>query len=89
MKKGQVTKHRRLRGLTRSGNRFRFRFVFVSCVRAGRSGMGAYGASASNTGGPVANILAGPAARGGRLLRQHDGFKLFWSKVSYMQWFMQ
>ena len=33
---------RRLRGLTQSGNRFRFRFVFVSCVRAGGRGEAAW-----------------------------------------------
>ena len=49
--------------------------------------MGAYGASASNAGGPVANIFAGPLGRGGALLCQHKGFKLFWSKVYYMQRF--
>ena len=49
--------------------------------------MGAYGASASNAGGPVANILAGPLGRGARLLRRLKGFKLFWSKVYYMQGF--
>ena len=65
---------------------FRVRVVRAS-GRARRSGVGAYGASASNAGGPVANILAGPAARGGRLLRRHKGFKLFWSKVNYMQGF--
>ena len=48
------------------------------------SGVGAYGASASNAGGPVANIFARPPALGGCLLRQHKGFKLFWSKVYYM-----
>ena len=55
--------------------------------RARRSGVGAYGASASNAGGPVANILAGPVGRGAALLRRHKGFKLFWSKVNYMQGF--
>ena len=45
--------------------------------RARRSGVGAYGASASNSGGLVANIFAGPAVRGGALLRRHNGFKLF------------
>ena len=49
--------------------------------------MGAYGASASNAGGPVANISAGPVVLGARLLRRHKGFKLFWSKVYYMQGF--
>ena len=34
--------YRRLRGLTQSGNRFRFRFVFVSCVRAGGRGEAAW-----------------------------------------------
>ena len=43
--------------------------------------MGAYGASASNAGGPVANIFAGPAALGGALLRRHKGFKFFLSKI--------
>ena len=55
--------------------------------RARRSGVGAYGASASNAGGTVANISAGPLWLGGRLLRRHKGFKLFWSKVNYMQGF--
>ena len=49
--------------------------------------MGAYGASASNAGGPVANILAGPVWLGAALLRRRKGFKLFWSKVYYMQGF--
>ena len=49
--------------------------------------MGAYGASASNAGGPVANIFAGPLGRGGALLRRHKGFELFGSKVYYMQEF--
>ena len=49
--------------------------------------MGAYGASSSNAGGPVAKMLAGPAGLGGRLLRRRKGFKLFWSKVYYMQLF--
>ena len=49
--------------------------------------MGAYGASASNAGGPSAIISAGPAGLGGRLLRRRKGFKLFWSKVHYMQRF--
>ena len=49
--------------------------------------MGAYGASASNAGGLVANISAGPPALGAALLRRHKGFKLFWSKVNYMQGF--
>ena len=65
---------------------FRVRVVRAS-GRARRSGAGAYGASASNAGGPVANICAGPLGRGGRLLRRHKGFKLFWSKVNYMQGF--
>ena len=65
---------------------FRVRVVRAS-GRARRSGVGAYGASASNAGGPVANILAGPAVLGGALLRRHKGFKLFWSKVYYMQGF--
>ena len=39
--------------------------------------MGAYGANASNAGGSVAKILAGPAARALPLLRRHNGFKLF------------
>ena len=47
--------------------------------------MGAYGASASNAGGPVANILAGPPGLGARLLRRHKGFKLFLSKAYSMQ----
>ena len=49
--------------------------------RALRSGVGAYGASASNAGGPVANISAGPAVLGARLLRRHKGFKLFLLKA--------
>ena len=64
------------------------------CVRVVRAsgrvrqcGVGAYGASASNAGGPVANISAGPLGLGAHLLRRHKGFKLFWSKVYYMQWF--
>ena len=65
---------------------FRVRVVRAS-GRARRSGVGAYGASASNAGGPVANMLAGPAGLGGRLLRRRNGFKLFWSNVYYMQWF--
>ena len=65
---------------------FRVRVVRAS-GRARRSGVGAYGASASNAGGPVAKMLAGPAALGARLLRRHKGFKLFWSKVNYMQGF--
>ena len=47
---------------------FRVRVVRAS-GRARRSGVGAYGASASNAGGPVANICAGPAGLGGALLR--------------------
>ena len=65
---------------------FRVRVVRAS-GQARRSGVGAYGASASNAGGPVANILAGPLGRGGALLRRRKGFKLFWSKVYYMQGF--
>ena len=65
---------------------FRVRVVRAS-GRARRSGVGACGASASNAGGPVSNISAGPAARGARLLRRHKAFKLFWSKVKYMQGF--
>ena len=49
--------------------------------------MGAYGASALNAGGPVVNICTGPVVPGGRLLRRRKGFKLFWSKVYYMQGF--
>ena len=59
---------------------FRVRVVRAS-GRARRSGVGAYGASASNAGGPVANISAGPAVLGARLLRRHKGFKLFLLKV--------
>ena len=55
--------------------------------RARRSGVGAYGSSASNAGGPVANICAGPVWLAGRLLCRRKGFKLFWSKVYYMQGF--
>ena len=55
---------------------FRVRVVRAS-GRARRSGVGAYGASASNAGGPVANICAGPAGRGAALLRRHKGFELF------------
>ena len=65
---------------------FRVRVVRAS-GRARRSGVGAYGASASNAGGPIANISAGPGVPGGRLLRRRKGFKLFWSKVYYMQGF--
>ena len=65
---------------------FRVRVVRAS-GRARRSGVGAYGVSASHAGGPVANILAGPPGHGGHLLRRHTGFKLFWSKVYYMQGF--
>ena len=65
---------------------FRVRVVRAS-GRARRSGVGAYGASASNAGGPVAKMLAGPAVRGARLLRRHKGSKLFRSKVNYMQGF--
>ena len=43
--------------------------------------MGAYGASASNAGGLVANISAGPGDLGGALLRRHKGFKLFVDKT--------
>ena len=42
--------------------------------------MGAYGASASNAGGPVAKIFAGPGERGSRLLRRRKGFKRFFVK---------
>ena len=49
--------------------------------------MVAYGASASNASGQVANIFAGPLERGAALLRRHKGFKLFWSKMYYMQGF--
>ena len=59
---------------------FRVRVVRAS-GRARRSGVGANGASASNAGGPVANICAGPAGLGARLLRRHKGFKLFLLKV--------
>ena len=59
---------------------FRVRVVRAS-GRARRSGVGAYGASASNAGGPVANISAGPAGLGARLLRRHKGFNLFLLKV--------
>ena len=55
---------------------FRVRVVRAS-GRARRSGVGADGASASNAGGLVANIFAGPLERGGRLLRRHKGFKFF------------
>ena len=65
---------------------FRVRVVRAS-GRARRSGVGAYGASASNAGGPIANIFAGPGVLGARLLRRRKGFKLFWSKVYYMQGF--
>ena len=64
---------------------FRVRVVRAS-GRARRSGVGAYGASASNAGGPVANIFAGPLGRGAHLLRRHKGCKLCWSKVYHMQW---
>ena len=49
--------------------------------------MGVYGASASNAGGPIANIFAGPGVLGAAILRRRKGFKLFWSKVYYMQGF--
>ena len=63
--------------------------VRVVCAtwQARRSGMGACGASAPNVGGPVAKMSAGPGEPGARLLRRHKGFKLFWSKVNYMQGF--
>ena len=67
---------------------FRVRVVHAS-GRARRSGVGAYGASASNAGGPVANILAGPAALGGHLLRRHKDFKLFGQKCTICKGFMQ
>ena len=59
---------------------FRVRVVRAS-GRARRSGVGAYGASASNAGGPIANISAWPAVLGARLLRWHKGFRLFLLKV--------
>ena len=61
--------------------------VVLASGRTRRSGVGAYGASASNAGGPIANICAGPGVPGARLLRRRKGFKLFWSKVYYMQRF--
>ena len=65
---------------------FRVRVVRAS-GRARQSGVGAYRASASNAGGPVANICARPPALGAHLLHRHKGFKLFCSKVYYLQWF--
>ena len=65
---------------------FRVRVVRAS-GRARRSGVGAYGASASNAGGLVAKISTGPGDLGGGLLRRRKGFKLFLSKVYYMQGF--
>ena len=55
--------------------------------RARRSRVGTCGASASNTGGTVANVCTGPAARDSRHLCQHKSFKLFLPKVYYMQGF--
>ena len=46
---------------------FRVRVVRAS-GRARQSSMGAYGASASNAGGSVTNIFAGPLVLGARLL---------------------
>ena len=64
---------------------FRVRVVRVS-GRARRSGVGAYGASASNAGGPVANVFAGPPARVARLLHRHKGFEfVFVKSVLYAQ----
>ena len=65
---------------------FRVRVVRAS-GRARRSGVGAYGASASNAGGPVANISAGPGVLGAALLRRHKGFKLFLTELCCTQGF--
>ena len=67
---------------------FRVRVVCAS-GRARRSGVGAYGASASNAGGPVANILAGPPGLGGALLRRRKGFDFFDQKCTICKGFMQ
>ena len=65
---------------------FRVRVMRAS-RQARRNSVGAYGASASNAGGLIANMCAGPGVPGARLLRRRKGFKLFWSKVYYMQGF--
>ena len=65
---------------------FRVRVVRAS-GRARRSGVGVYGASASNAGGPIANMCAGPGVPGGRLLRRRKGFKLFLTKLCCAQGF--
>ena len=79
---------RRLRGLTQSGNRFRFRFVFVSCVRAGEAKRrGRVWGECFQRWRPGRKHFrrAGLARRCPS--RRHKGFQLFWSKVYYMQWF--
>ena len=65
---------------------FRVRVVRAS-GRARRSGVGAYGANASNAGGPVANICARPPALGPRLLRRRKGFKFFYSNCAVRKGF--
>ena len=57
--------------------------------RAGRSGVAAYGASASNAGGHVANISTRPGELAVALLHWHKGFKLVESKVAICKGFMQ
>ena len=65
---------------------FRVRVVRAS-GQAGRSGVGACGASASNAGGLIAKMCAGPVVPGARLLRRHNGFKRFLTKLCCTQRF--
>ena len=61
--------------------------VVCASGQARRSGVGAYGASASNAAGIVAKISTGPGERGSALLHRHEGFRLFLSKVCCVQGF--
>ena len=62
------------------------------CVQAGGRGEAAWartpsGACASNAGGPVAKMTAGPGDPGGRLLRWRKSLQLFFPQASYTQGF--